>query len=129
MRRAAIAVLLLIGQTASKPAFEAASVKRNSSIEPAFSIGFQPGGRFRVVGMDVRTLMTIAYRAGARLYPSQIVGGPAWMASDAYDITAKTSDDVVSGPVADVTAQREAMLQSLLEDRFKLKVHREMREV
>jgi uncharacterized protein (TIGR03435 family) len=126
----AIALAILAGQTAApKPAFEVATVKRNTSIEPAFSIGFQPGGRFRVVGMDVRTLITIAYRMGARLYPSQVVGGPAWMASDAYDIAAKAADEVLTGPAAEITAKREAMLQSLLEDRFKLKVHRDRREV
>jgi bla regulator protein blaR1 len=114
---------------AGKPAFEVATIRRNTSVEPAFSIGAQPGGRFRVVGMDVRTLIRIAYRSGASLFPSQIIGGPAWMAADAYDITAKAPDAAIDGPAAEVIAKRAAMLQSLLEDRFKLKVHRETREV
>ena len=52
-----------------------------------------------------------------------VAGGPAWVRSDLYEITAKTeapqSRVAMNGPV----------LQSLLEDRFKLKIHREAREV
>jgi len=51
-----------------------------------------------------------------------IVGGPGWIRSDQFDIHAKAegnpSGSVMMGP----------MLQSLLEDRFQLKIHRETRE-
>jgi uncharacterized protein (TIGR03435 family) len=128
MRYAAIALLLMIGQQqAQKPAFEVTTIKRNASVEPAFTIGWQPGGRFRVVGMDVRTLIRMAYRTGGALYPSQIIGGPAWISADAYDITAKAPDDAINGPAAELIAKRAAMLRSLLEDRFKLRIHRETR--
>jgi uncharacterized protein (TIGR03435 family) len=54
--------------------------------------------------------------------PLEISGGPAWIHSDRFDIEAKAegnaSDEMMAGP----------MLQTLLEDRFKLKVHREVRE-
>ena len=50
-------------------------------------------------------------------------GGPAWINSDRYEIDAKAespqSQGMMHGP----------MLQTLLEDRFKLKVHRETGEV
>jgi uncharacterized protein (TIGR03435 family) len=52
-----------------------------------------------------------------------ISGGPAWIYSDRYVINAeaagKASEETMEGP----------MLQALLEDRFRLKVHRETREV
>ncbi len=52
-----------------------------------------------------------------------IQGGPAWIHSELYDINAKAegtpSPEMMQGP----------MLQALLEDRFKLKIHRETREV
>jgi uncharacterized protein (TIGR03435 family) len=52
-----------------------------------------------------------------------IEGGPAWLKTDRYEIVAKAegdaSPDMMNGP----------MLQALLEDRFKLKVHRETREI
>jgi bla regulator protein BlaR1 len=51
------------------------------------------------------------------------LGGPKWIYSDFYVINAKapdrTSEKTMEGP----------MLQALLEDRFKLKVHRETRQV
>ncbi len=50
-------------------------------------------------------------------------GGPAWVRSDHYQVIARAEGapgrEVVSGP----------MLQSLLEDRFQLKLHRDTREV
>jgi bla regulator protein blaR1 len=52
-----------------------------------------------------------------------VSGGPAWIYSDYYRINAEAADrageKTMEGP----------MLQALLEDRFKLRVHRETREV
>jgi uncharacterized protein (TIGR03435 family) len=51
-----------------------------------------------------------------------IEGGPGWINSDHYEINAKAEDgasrELMSGP----------MMQALLEDRFKLKLHHETRE-
>ena len=55
--------------------------------------------------------------------PDQISGGPAWLSSDHYDIIAKSGDE---GALAWDRAMQ--MLQSLLADRFQLKIHREMKE-
>jgi uncharacterized protein (TIGR03435 family) len=66
----------------------------------------------------LQVLMQYAYGA----QPFQLVGGPNWLATDRYEIEAK----------ADVSANRDQivlMLQSLLEDRFHLKTHREMKEL
>jgi len=54
--------------------------------------------------------------------PFELVGGPAWIRSARYDIEAKAE----SAPPPD---QLMLMLQSLLEDRFKLAVHRETKEL
>jgi uncharacterized protein (TIGR03435 family) len=52
-----------------------------------------------------------------------ISGGPAWIDSARYDVNAKPAgpqtEEMMNGP----------MMQALLEDRFKLKVHRETREI
>jgi len=49
-------------------------------------------------------------------------GGPSWLNSERYDISARTpanaSPGMIEGP----------MMQQLLEERFKLKIHRETRE-
>ncbi len=55
--------------------------------------------------------------------PLPIEGGPAWLKSDTFLISAETEKGVTP------TMMRGPMLQTILEDRFKLKVHRETREV
>jgi bla regulator protein BlaR1 len=52
-----------------------------------------------------------------------VTGGPAWASSDLYEIDAKAE-----GPQSRAT-MNGPMLQGLLEDRLKLRVHRETREV
>jgi len=54
----------------------------------------------------------------------QIVGGPKWMDSDSFDVEAKAENSD-----ATTQAQIRQMLQQLLAERFKLKVHRETRNV
>jgi bla regulator protein BlaR1 len=58
-----------------------------------------------------------------RLFEQPIKGTPAWINFDRYTIDAKAD-----GP-ASPEMMRGPMMQSLLEDRFKLKIHRETREV
>ena len=124
LRHAAIALLLLLGQAAPKPAFEVATIKRNVSGEGG-SIGIEPGGRFRAINTNVLFMISTMYRTpgGPRLFPSQIIGLPDWASSEKYDITGKVSDQL-AGQTANVQFRNMApMVQSLLEDRFKLKLH------
>jgi uncharacterized protein (TIGR03435 family) len=51
-----------------------------------------------------------------------VTGGPAWIRSDQYAINAKAEG---AAPVAQMLGP---MLQALLEDRFKLKIHHEAKE-
>jgi uncharacterized protein (TIGR03435 family) len=100
--------------------FEVASVKRNSNT-PSGRMTFQAsqGGRLTAENMPLRLLIQHAY--GVR--PFQISSGPSWIDSDRYDIVAQANGPVpekhVVGP----------MLQSLLENRFSLRLHRQMKEV
>jgi uncharacterized protein (TIGR03435 family) len=52
----------------------------------------------------------------------QVLGAPAWIDSDPFDITAKADN-------ASVELMYGPMLQMLLEDRFSLKIHRATREL
>ena len=101
--------------------FEVASVKRNNSGSRASSCCAGPG---RLVGTNVTPgmLITVAYK----VQDFQVVGAPAWVNSDRYDIEAKADDSVASQGNSNTTGP---MLQSLLEDRFKLVVRRETREL
>jgi len=63
-------------------------------------------------------LIALAYRI-----PSfQIAGGASWVSSDRFDVECKAED-----PKTD-NGQLRLMLQSMLEDRFRLQLHRETKE-
>lgn len=99
------------------PAFEVASIKRNKSGDGFITMGMQPGGRLTMINVPVRQLIVRAYQ----VQPYQVLGGPSWITSDRFDITAKAPGD--ASP-----QQMNAMLETLLADRFKLKVRRETRQ-
>ena len=132
MRQLAIALLLLFGQAApAKPAFEVSTIKRNISLAEGGSIGMQPGGRFRAVNADLRFMISAMYRTsgGARLFPSQIIGLPDWTWKEHWDITAKVGKELAGRPVQEQFRNMAPMVQSLLEDRFKLRLHHETRDM
>jgi uncharacterized protein (TIGR03435 family) len=62
-----------------------------------------------------------------------ISGGPAWLRSDKFDIEAKSPDSApefsMTQFVTGQAPQLRLMLQALLADRFKLKLHREMKQL
>jgi bla regulator protein BlaR1 len=128
------------GQNTAAPAreqFDVASVKpcdKNSPVPPAAGRG--GGGNDSSSRMDMPCstlahLIEVAYVEfpdGVRqprlaFKPLPIEGGPAWLRSDTFFISAETEKSVTP------TMMRGPMLQMILEDRFKLKVHRETREV
>lgn len=78
-------------------------------------------GLFRAHNLTLKRLIATAYEIDAR----QILGGPNWLDSDSYDITARIPEELVP-------QQRQKfplMLQALLADRFKLVIHREPRQI
>jgi uncharacterized protein (TIGR03435 family) len=103
-----------IGMAQSQLKFEVASVK--PSTEQTMSIRVMPGGRL-VATAPLKLLIMKAYS----LQYSRIIGGPEWINVDRFEIEAKAGQD--ANP-----AQAMPMLQSLLEDRFRMKVRRENRE-
>jgi len=97
--------------------FEVASVKVHPP--PLTQIGIQSrGGRFNVTGFSLKMLVGRGYAVPE----SRIIGGPSWIESERYDIDARAADGAAPSPM-------QPMLQALLEDRFKLKVHKETREL
>jgi uncharacterized protein (TIGR03435 family) len=125
-----IAMAAIVTVAAQRPSFEVATIKRNTTVDSGGGGGMAPGGRFRATNIDVQTLILIAYRAGGvQLFPSQIIDAPAWTSMEYYDITAKVGDDLAGKPMPELFRAQPLLLQSLLEDRFKLKVHRESREM
>jgi uncharacterized protein (TIGR03435 family) len=104
-----------------KASFEVASVKFNRIGGPANRIERQPGGPFVATNITLRILMRGVYR----VFDAQIVGGPNWITTDGFDIDAK-----VGGEQGRLTLEQlQPFVESLLEDRFQLKMHREMRKL
>jgi uncharacterized protein (TIGR03435 family) len=136
-RHLAIALLLITAaiapfagqETPLRLAFEVAAIKRSAALDSDGTLAMGPGGRFRTVNFDARNLIAFAYRTSQRsLFPSQIIGAPDWMSTERFDITAKISAELVARAATD-PFQTPKLVQSLLEDRFRLKIHREVREI
>jgi uncharacterized protein (TIGR03435 family) len=131
---ATIAVLVLASAAATaqenpaspEPAFEVASVKPSPDDLAPEGISLQPDGSARFTRFQVRTLITIAYRSEGIQRFDQLVGAPAWIGADRFDIVGRAGAEsgAQSGP-----GQLPAMLRSLLRDRFRLRVHSETRDV
>jgi uncharacterized protein (TIGR03435 family) len=108
-----------------QPAFEVASITPSKpgtpapAMEHAGMVQFiYPGGRFSASATTLKFLLEWAYG----IQPSQHTGGPSWMDTDRYDIVAKAEGNPTD-------AQMEQMVRTLLVDRFKLKFHRESKEL
>ena len=119
----ATAMFLILGgiamaQTPSQPQFEVASVKPAAPDQRGTFIRNMPGGRFSVTNMTLKELIQFAWR----IQGFQISGGPSWIESARWDITAKPETTPKQG-------EMPLMVQALLADRFQLTVHRETKEL
>ena len=112
-----------------KVTFEVTSIKPNNSLAGLSSMGFPPGGRFMATNISLRELIRLAYGMAPQLLPaSQLLGGPNWIDSERFDVMAKAGDNALvasGGP----SPQMMLMVRALIEDRFKLTVHVEDREL
>ena len=118
-------------QTPSPPAaFEVASVKQlDESVRPGrpdISFVGTSGNPFKISGNRVSVQGTlqalIADAYGVKDY--QISGAPSWVGALRFAIAAESPGDAVPTP-----DQVRPMLQSLLADRFQLKLHRDTKEL
>ncbi len=98
--------------------FEAASVKPTASPEGR-SLVQAASGRLTMRNLALRRMILIAWD----VQDYQLAGDPAWVSSAHYDVQAKADSE------ASVQQMEQPMLQRLLEDRFRLRAHREKREL
>src|SRR5580765_393263 len=101
------------------PAFEVATIKPSKPDTPGQSITVR-GRTFGTLNQTVSGMMTFALG----LHPDQIVGGPQWLKTERFDITAEPG-----GTGMPSAKQWQAALLKLLEDRFKLTVHHDKKEL
>lgn len=101
--------------------FEIASIKEYKNQDGNFMIRTQPDGTFRAVGATLKMLIMFAYNVKA----FQVSGASGWVGTELWDVEAKP--DLIEGrPPGLDSAER---LRALLEERYRLKIHRGQRTV
>src|SRR6185437_11150533 len=119
MQRAVILLMLLSAVAAAQtPSFEAASIKPNNSGENFISVRLVPGGSVRALNATLESLITTAWQ----IPDFELADVPGWAKSERWDIEAKGSGDA---PPPETLRK----LQTLLADRFHLRVHTGTREM
>lgn len=103
--------------------FEVATLKPSPPIEKAgggfYGIRPTPGGeRYEARQCPLTMMLTVAYRIKA----DQIVGGPDWMNTARFDMTAKAEKPAT-------VDELHVMLKNLIADQFHLKFHTETKEL
>ena len=123
MRTAGTAIALAatafaFAQTSPRRGFDVASIRpAEASTAPQVGWGFHvDGAQVRTSNITVKDWVAFAYQ----MKTSQVVG-PDWIGSDRFDIAATI-------PAGSKPEQLREMFQTLLEDRFQLKLHHEKRE-
>jgi uncharacterized protein (TIGR03435 family) len=107
---------LVLAQTDS-PSFDVASIHENRSGSDEGSLGPTAGG-YEAQNIPLRLLVVRAFDVRA----FQVVGGPGWIDATRFDVVGRAG--------ANSTPQQvRLMLRQLLADRFKLRVHTEMRDL
>ncbi|HEY5214089.1 MAG TPA: TIGR03435 family protein [Acidobacteriaceae bacterium] len=101
------------------PSFEVVTIKPSKPDAPGKAITLQ-GVRLKTINTTVADLIKFAYD----VQDKQIVGAPAWIETDKFDIDAQP--DIPGAPDKD---QMGKMIQKMLADRYQLKFHRESKEL
>jgi bla regulator protein blaR1 len=115
--RAGLAVLVLLAQTGAS--FDVVSIKpaSRSNAGPFRGTALQ-NNRWTGIHVTLRELIKVAHELDGFDMPDRVVGGPAWIDKDQFDIVATSA----STPER---AQLEAMIRTMLVERFHLAAHLE----
>src|SRR4030095_7735393 len=114
-------------QNATRPEFEVASIRvsdpQNLQVSYMPTLDVRPGGTLRISNRRLDEIIMLAYGVGGKQ-----LAGPRWLTELTTDPTQVTRFEIIAKVPENATRdQVPLMLQKLLEDRFKLKVHRESR--
>jgi uncharacterized protein (TIGR03435 family) len=120
MRRLAVALTVLLAcggaGAAAQLSFEVASIRPSTRTQPAPL----PSSPDQLVRAGFTLLQLVQYAFDRHEF--NVAGGPDWMNSARFDVTARAEKAVT-------LAEMRSMTRSLLEDRFALKTHTETREL
>ena len=113
----------------ANPEFEVATIKPHKGGDDQRNLMMSPG-KFNMSGMPVAELIRFAYDLKS---DAQLTGGPGWVSSDKFDIDAKETDAEVQ-TFAKMSGEQKVpqvrlMVQSLLAERFHLKISHDTKEL
>ena len=130
---------LVAQQTAAAPTFEVATIKPGNQDRMGFSS--TTAEDFRADGLPVEAIIGFAYdipwmrtMTNKQEPPFQprspnLLGGPDWVRSETFDVTAKADEATVAAwsklPAQRQKEQVKLMVRALLADRFKLRMRQE----
>lgn len=107
------AILALAASLASSQSFESVEIQLDRpGMDAVTTGGIVRGGRYELHRATVLDLIATAWS----IPRERVIGGPDWLEKDRFNISAKTSPDTPQNAIP-------PMLQTLLRDRFHLKIH------
>lgn len=121
----ALAAPTLGGMQSPPPQFDAVSIKPSHEIGGFIKLPAINGSEWRADNATADTFIAYAYdsaRGAATAFDPRIINAPKWLATARYDVAAKIPSGVR-------VEQVPLMVESMLADRFQLKMHREVREL
>jgi uncharacterized protein (TIGR03435 family) len=101
------------------PGIVTATITPSRSEVPDRSITVRMG-RLLATNITLSDLITNAYE----IHPRQLIGAPAWVDKDKFDISAKYSGEGEPSP-----SQFQSLVRKLLAERFKLSLHHDKKEL
>ena len=108
------------------PEFEVATIKPTSPEQKGTNARIQPTGMVNVVGMPLRTLISLAWD----LNSDELIDAPKWTETARFDIVARAfaSTTQLDQPPIEIDTLRQ-MLRTFLIEAFQMKTHVENRQV
>lgn len=103
---------------AERPLFEVASLKPSRSSQPGMMLRVLPGGRLQGVHLTLQQMITVAWS----LEKHQVTSRVDWLSTEYFDLEA-----AAGRPAGE--PELRLMMQTLIEERFHLKFHRESRQM
>ena len=114
-----VGLAVTLSAQAPRPAFEVASVKKQAQRIASIPTGLStPSAALHWTNATLVSMLLFAYNVSN----FELIGGPDWIRTDLFEINARAATEVSQD-------EKRLMMQSLLEDRFKVVVRKDRQEM
>jgi uncharacterized protein (TIGR03435 family) len=138
MKRTLASLIFLLSWPVFGQEFDVVDIKRNASDQILGVGSILPSGQFRAINIPLKEIIKFAFN----MRDEAIIGAPGWVETEHYDIVGKAppvgQEETFWRSTSAVRLMRftyswddtfRLMAQSMLADRFKLKFHRDQRQM